>query len=205
MVTGMNNEISGSAPAKGLRRPIDGRVLGGVCAAVARSLRVEPILVRLAVVALALASGGSVGLVYLLAWALIPPETVGTATPDDTGSHASRDAESPARSVDDGAGPTVGPTSARAAWSTAGTELRALARELRPTPAPAGGRSPVDAVDSVLTGVGERLRGGAVQESARRTAAQLAAAVTASAEAVNQGTRRRTGAAAAPHEDPTGH
>jgi hypothetical protein len=78
-----------------------------------------------------------------------------------------------------------------------------LAGELRPaleTPeeGATAARSPVAAVDSVLTGVGERLRDPAVQESARRTAGRLAAAVSASAEAVSTGTRRSGGAAGEP-------
>ena len=95
------------------------------------------------------------------------------------------------------------------AWSAAGKELRALASKLRPAlEAPqeraTAGRSPVAAVDSVLTGVGERLRDPAVQESARRSAGRLAAAVSASADAVNPGTRRGAGAAGEPVDDRTG-
>lgn len=51
-------------------------------------------------------------------------------------------------------------------------------------------RSPVDAADSVLTGVGERLRDPTVQATARRTATQVTAAVSASAHAISHRTRR---------------
>ncbi len=57
-----------------------------------------------------------------------------------------------------------------------------------PDPA-ADKRSPVDAVDAALTGVGERLRDPSVQASARRTATHVAAAVSASAHAVSHHSR----------------
>ena len=49
-------------------------------------------------------------------------------------------------------------------------------------------------------GVSERLRDPAVQESARRTARRLAAAVSASADAVGPGTRRGAGGAGEPDQ-----
>jgi signal transduction histidine kinase/phage shock protein PspC (stress-responsive transcriptional regulator) len=69
-------------PAGLARRP-DEHVVAGVCAGVARWLGVEPIVVRLATVVLALANG--IGLVaYLVAWVILPEATpqgtVGTAT-----------------------------------------------------------------------------------------------------------------------------
>jgi hypothetical protein len=83
---------------------------------------------------------------------------------------------------------------ARDAWNTAVGELRALAAELKPAPSPmpdlaADKRSPVDAVDAALSGVGERLRDPGVQASARRTATHVAAAVSASAHAVSHRSR----------------
>ncbi len=207
----MTDETSSGFPAKGrLRRPLQDRVLGGVCAAVARSLGVEPVLVRLSAVALAVVSGGSAVLGYLIAWALIPQEQTGPAVSDDR-TAAARGVMEPTQGVEDAALAVVRQPcegGARWAWSAVGDELRALARELRPVPDPARpsaatGRSPVDAVDSVLTGVGERLRDPAVQESARRTVAQLAAAVSASAEAVGQGTRRSAADADSPADERT--
>ncbi len=56
-----------------LRRLKSDRVLGGVCSGVARSLGVDPVLVRVIVVILTLFAGGGV-LVYLAAWLLIPEE-----------------------------------------------------------------------------------------------------------------------------------
>jgi hypothetical protein len=58
------------------------------------------------------------------------------------------------------------------------------------THSPADKRSPVDAVDSALTGVGDRLRDPTVQASARRTATHVAAAVSATAHAVSHRSRR---------------
>jgi phage shock protein PspC (stress-responsive transcriptional regulator)/signal transduction histidine kinase len=62
-----------------LRR--DDRVIGGVCAATARWLGVDPTIVRLFAVLLALANG--LGLVlYLLAWLLLPDESGRHTQPD---------------------------------------------------------------------------------------------------------------------------
>ena len=88
-------------PAGLARRP-DEHVVAGVCAGVARWLGVEPIVVRLATVVLALANG--IGLAaYLVAWVILPeaaPEgTVGTASgpaspdTDDTAETGRRNAE----------------------------------------------------------------------------------------------------------------
>jgi signal transduction histidine kinase/phage shock protein PspC (stress-responsive transcriptional regulator) len=57
----------------GLVRPRDERVVGGVCAGVARWLGVEPVVVRLAAGVLVLANGFGV-LLYLVAWAVLPDE-----------------------------------------------------------------------------------------------------------------------------------
>ncbi len=56
-----------------LRRSRDDRVLGGVCVGVARYLGIDPVLVRVIVVALAIFGGGGI-LLYLAAWFLIPEE-----------------------------------------------------------------------------------------------------------------------------------
>jgi phage shock protein PspC (stress-responsive transcriptional regulator) len=58
----------------GLRRATgDGAVLGGVAAGIARSLRIDPVLVRVAFVVLTI-FGGSGLLLYLAGWLFIPPE-----------------------------------------------------------------------------------------------------------------------------------
>jgi len=54
-----------------LRRSRKDSVLGGVCGGIARYLDVDPVLIRIAAVALALSAGFGV-LAYILAWVLIP-------------------------------------------------------------------------------------------------------------------------------------
>src|SRR5689334_9606046 len=58
-----------SAPV--LRRDPQHRMLGGVCAGLARHLGVDPIIVRIAFVAAAMAGGVGVA-IYLLAWVFLP-------------------------------------------------------------------------------------------------------------------------------------
>ena len=57
-----------------LRRPIHGRMVAGVAAAVARYFDVDPVLVRIALVVLTF-FGGSGLMLYLAGWLLIPEET----------------------------------------------------------------------------------------------------------------------------------
>jgi signal transduction histidine kinase len=64
------NAISAPRRAR-LRRDPEHGLLGGVCAGIARELRVDPLVVRVAFVAAAVAGGIGV-VVYLLAWALTP-------------------------------------------------------------------------------------------------------------------------------------
>lgn len=68
---------------EGLVRPRDDRVIAGVAAGVAHWLGVEPVIVRLAVVVLALANGVGVVL-YLAAWVVLPDEGV-RPSPADAG------------------------------------------------------------------------------------------------------------------------
>ncbi|MDD9368909.1 MAG: PspC domain-containing protein [Acidimicrobiales bacterium] len=84
-----------SALPPGLLRCPDEHVVAGVCAGVARWLGVDPIVVRLAAVVLALANG--VGVVaYLAAWLVLPEAPPSTAPTGAAG--AAR-----------GAGPAVAP------------------------------------------------------------------------------------------------
>jgi len=71
------------APAAGqvqgerlLRRSTSDRVLAGVCGGLGRHLGVEPVLLRIAAVVLALANGVGV-IAYVIAWILIPEEPAG--------------------------------------------------------------------------------------------------------------------------------
>lgn len=70
-----------------LRRSSD-RVIAGVCGGLGRYLGVDPVLLRIAFVLLALAGGGGVVL-YVVAWILIPEEKPG----EDIGSAPPSSAE----------------------------------------------------------------------------------------------------------------
>lgn len=67
-------------PPAELRRSREDRVLGGVCGGLARYLGVEPALVRVVTVILALASGVGVP-AYLVAWVVIPEDGDAPARP----------------------------------------------------------------------------------------------------------------------------
>jgi phage shock protein C len=76
-------EIPAPAPAAGepsgerlLRRSASDRVLAGVCGGLGRYLGVEPVLLRIAAVVLALANGIGV-IAYVIAWIVIPEERAG--------------------------------------------------------------------------------------------------------------------------------
>ena len=58
-------------PGPVLRRDVEHRMLGGVCAGLARHIGIDPIIVRVAFVAAATAGGVGVA-VYLLAWVFLP-------------------------------------------------------------------------------------------------------------------------------------
>jgi phage shock protein PspC (stress-responsive transcriptional regulator) len=162
------------------------RVLGGVCAGIARSVGVDPVIVRLVAVIVGLFSAGAAVLAYLLAWVLLPQA-----------------AEEPQlQRPSDGSAPPPG--GAKEAWSAVGGELKSLATELRPKQDPTGdaaaqpaaepsssGRSSArQSKDSTLTGLGDRLRAPEVQQGARRTLSGLSAAVDASVEELGSRVRR---------------
>jgi phage shock protein C len=66
---------------EGLVRSRDGRVLGGVCAALGRRLGIDPWPARLLFVLALLVLPGSQFLVYPILWILMPAETVASSTP----------------------------------------------------------------------------------------------------------------------------
>jgi phage shock protein PspC (stress-responsive transcriptional regulator) len=70
---GPANSRTGMRP---LRRPVSDRMVGGVAAGVARSLGVDPIIVRVAFIVLAVMGGTGLAL-YLAGWLLIPDEESG--------------------------------------------------------------------------------------------------------------------------------
>jgi phage shock protein PspC (stress-responsive transcriptional regulator) len=218
MVDGMPAPVP---PRSGIRRSRSGAVLGGVCAGVARSAGLDPLLLRVAVVAVTVLTGGAGLLAYLAAWVLIPRE----------------DAPLPGTALSAG-----GPLDVRSAWSTAGKDLKSLAGELRRPPSavegtptspgttapaeppstpigvstgtgmpesgdtppdtapvgpPPGGvpaqRSPLEAADDAATALGERLRAPEVQAGARRAAASVSQALAASVDEVGKRVRRDRG------------
>ncbi|MFA4875805.1 MAG: PspC domain-containing protein [Methanoregula sp.] len=57
---------------KQLTRPVNGRILAGVCAGIGEHLDVDPTVVRLIWAALTILSLGTGILVYIIAWVLIP-------------------------------------------------------------------------------------------------------------------------------------
>jgi signal transduction histidine kinase len=63
-----------------LRRDPANAMLGGVCAGIARSLGVDPIITRVGFVVVTIGTSGIAAVAYLLAWALIPAAAGGAAT-----------------------------------------------------------------------------------------------------------------------------
>jgi phage shock protein PspC (stress-responsive transcriptional regulator) len=59
----------------GLVRPLEGRVLGGVCAGIGRRLGIDPWPARLLFVLLLMVLPGSQLLVYPILWIVMPSET----------------------------------------------------------------------------------------------------------------------------------
>src|SRR5205823_13052637 len=70
-----------AAPPRRLYRSRGGRVIGGVCAGIARYFNIDPVLVRVGAVALAFLGGAGV-LAYLAAVLLIPNEGEGGRPPE---------------------------------------------------------------------------------------------------------------------------
>ena len=66
-----------------LRRSRTDRVIAGVCGGVGRYLGVDPVLIRVAFVVLAIAGGGGF-LLYVLGWILIPEEKEGEQIGENT-------------------------------------------------------------------------------------------------------------------------
>jgi phage shock protein PspC (stress-responsive transcriptional regulator) len=74
--TDETSQASSPAGAHTLRRPAEGRMIAGVAAGVARSFGIDPVIVRVAFLVLALAGGAGVPL-YIAGWLLIPDEVSG--------------------------------------------------------------------------------------------------------------------------------
>ena len=69
------------APYKQLRRPLDDRILAGVCSGIGRYLAVDPVLIRVGFVVLAALTWGAALLAYPIAWFLMPEEPAPTTAP----------------------------------------------------------------------------------------------------------------------------
>jgi phage shock protein C len=59
---------------KQLVRPLEGRMIAGVCAGIGEYFGVDPNVVRIVFAALTIFSVGAGALVYLVAWAVLPEE-----------------------------------------------------------------------------------------------------------------------------------
>jgi phage shock protein C len=68
------NAVHTSMARQGLSRPRDGRILGGVCAGLARRFGLDPWIARLLFVAILFVIPGSQILIYPLLWILMPSE-----------------------------------------------------------------------------------------------------------------------------------
>ncbi len=68
------NPVYDSMARQGLVRPRPGRILGGVCAGLARRFGLDPWIARLLFVVVLLAIPGSQILVYPILWILMPSE-----------------------------------------------------------------------------------------------------------------------------------
>jgi len=93
--TQQENQQENQRDGRLLRRSLDGRILGGIAAGLARYFSVDVTHVRIALVALSFLGGAGVPL-YLAAWVLIPAAGSGTTIADEVlnhvGSHLSRPA-----------------------------------------------------------------------------------------------------------------
>ena len=63
------------AEPKRLKRDVDNKMIAGVCSGIATYFGIDPTIVRLAAVLFACMGGGGV-LAYIVAWIIIPSETV---------------------------------------------------------------------------------------------------------------------------------
>ena len=71
MATRLDAHRPARTPAPGLRRDLEHRLIGGVCAGIARAFGIDTLLVRIAFIAAAAAGGVGVA-VYLVLWVAVP-------------------------------------------------------------------------------------------------------------------------------------
>ena len=63
-----------AAPYKQLRRPLDDRIVAGVCSGLGRYFGIDPVLVRVAFAVVAVLTWGTALLAYPVMWFLMPDE-----------------------------------------------------------------------------------------------------------------------------------
>jgi phage shock protein PspC (stress-responsive transcriptional regulator) len=63
-----------AAPYKQLRRPLDDRIVAGVCSGLGRYLGVDPVLIRVGFAILTVLTWGTALLAYPVMWFLMPDE-----------------------------------------------------------------------------------------------------------------------------------
>ena len=61
-------------PYKQLRRPLDDRIVAGVCSGIGRYLGVDPVLIRVGFAVLAILTLGTALLAYPIMWFIMPEE-----------------------------------------------------------------------------------------------------------------------------------
>jgi phage shock protein C len=66
-------------PVRTLRRSTDDQVIAGVCGGLGRYLGIDPVVIRIAFVVLALVGGSGI-LAYIIGWLVIPEERSGDST-----------------------------------------------------------------------------------------------------------------------------
>jgi phage shock protein C len=66
-------------PYKQLRRPLDDRIVAGVCSGIGRYLGVDPVLIRVGFAVLAILTWGTALLAYPIMWFIMPDEPKPTA------------------------------------------------------------------------------------------------------------------------------
>ena len=70
-------------PYRQLMRPLDDRIVAGVCSGIGRYFNVDPVLVRVGFALLAVITWGVSLLAYPVMWFLIPEGAGGTPVPED--------------------------------------------------------------------------------------------------------------------------
>jgi phage shock protein C len=81
--------VHDSMRRQGLARPLEGRVLGGVCAGLAKRFGLDPWPARLLFVLILLLIPGSQIIIYPILWILMPSEERVPAPMQDTPSYSS--------------------------------------------------------------------------------------------------------------------